>query len=252
MLGQHHVSLSVLTALILLIPYMHSHTSLSAIILFGVAIGSLVPDADSSDAAIFHRKVKGGSKGYIQAINSLVAPIFPVFGYATRYLIYRPLIFILPRTLLKDYKIEEKHRGFLHSFIGIFMATILTAIYISIILAAVHLLDLIHLIAFFIAYIFGALLHLIEDGATVSGVTFNYPFSNITMRGTIRTRLDSVRKPNLFAEYLMGLFVVVFFITELDLVSISDWVITILSALFLIFSWIVFLFLIAKAKITRT
>ena len=57
MLGRHHLLLSVFTATLLFIPYFQVFTELTLLILIGVAIGSLIPDADSPDAAIFHEKV---------------------------------------------------------------------------------------------------------------------------------------------------------------------------------------------------
>ncbi len=57
MLGRHHLLISVFTAAFLFIPYFQENMELTFIMLLGVAVGSLVPDADSPDAAIFHKKV---------------------------------------------------------------------------------------------------------------------------------------------------------------------------------------------------
>ena len=57
MLGRHHLLLSLFTVTLLFVPYFQEYTELTLLILLGVAVGSLVPDTDSPDAAIFHEKI---------------------------------------------------------------------------------------------------------------------------------------------------------------------------------------------------
>ncbi|GEM_PF-260267 len=250
MLGRHHLLLSIFTVAILFVPYFQENTELTLVILIGIAIGSLIPDADSPDAAIFHEKVYvKGNLGKI--INGLFAPLFPLFGYTTKYAIYKPSVFIFAKTFLKKYNISERHRGFLHSFIGIGTATIFTAIYLSIILLAIDLFDIWLFLSFIVAYSFGALMHLIEDSSTVTGTQFNYPFSNLILKGELVTRPDSAQKPDIFTGFLGFLVIALFFAIELGYTPYSDWLITAVSVLFLLLSWAIFLSLIAKVKLER-
>ncbi len=250
MLGRHHLLLSLFTVAILFVPYFQENTELTLVILIGVAIGSLMPDADSPDAAIFHEKVHiKGNLGKI--INGLFAPLFSLFGRTTKYAIYKPAVFIFGKTFLKKYNIGEKHRGFLHSFIGIGISTIFTAIYLSIILLAIGFFNIWYFLSFMVAYSFGALMHLIEDSSTVTGTQFNYPFSNLMLKGGLVTRPDSAQKPDLFTGLLGFVVIALFFAMELGYVSYPNWLITTVSVLFLLLSWTIFLFLIAKVKFER-
>lgn len=251
MLGKHHLLLSLFTASIVAIPYFFLFPELVLVIIIGVAIGSLVPDADSPDAAIFHEKVKGIKGELGQAINGLIAPLFPIFGYATKYLIYKPAIFIFGRTLLKNYNIEERHRGFLHSFLGVAIAAIFTGAYATIILLLLDMFSFWYFIAFILSYTSGALLHLVEDSATVTGTQFNYPFSDLRVQGELITRPDSAKNSDMFASVLFIIAGLLFFVTILEYIPYPNWVITLFSAIFLIVSWIIFLVFVAKVRIER-
>jgi len=79
-------------------------------VLGGVLLGYLLPDVDASDAKVMH--------GYWKPIG--------LFG---KYIFYKPMTWIL-RTRSDAYR--EQHRGYLHSFIGCFLATIYFAIPIAI------------------------------------------------------------------------------------------------------------------------
>jgi membrane-bound metal-dependent hydrolase YbcI (DUF457 family) len=249
MLGRHHLLLSLFTAAILVIPYFFQYPELALLVVIGVSIGSLVPDADSSDAAIFHEKIRGIKGEFGQVINGLIAPLFPVFGYATKYLVYKPAIFVFGRTLLRKYNIEERHRGFLHSFIGVSTATILTGIYAFIILFLLGVFSLWYFMAFLLSYTFGALLHLMEDSATVTGTQFNYPFSDFRVSGELITRPDSAKNPDLFTSFLFITAGLLFFLTILNYLPHPNWLISLFCAIFLIACWTVFLVFVAKVRI---
>ena len=102
-----------------------------------------------------------------------------------------------------------------------------------------------------LAYIFGALLHLIEDSTTVRGTQFNYPFSKLILKGKLITRPDSAKKPNMFVSFLGISILALFFGIELEYVTYPDWLITTISIIFLIISWSVFLLFVAKVKLER-
>ncbi len=130
-----------------------------AYVLGGVLLGCLLPDVDASDAKVMH--------GYWRPIG--------LFG---KYLFYKPMTRIL-RTRSDEYR--EQHRGYLHSFIGCFLATIFFAIPIAIIFlysTYVMLLPLETSIWVWIVWIglpFGFLMHLVEDSFTKSGVRWRFP-----------------------------------------------------------------------------
>ena len=251
MLGKHHLLLSLFTAAILVVPYFFQYPELVLVIIIGVAIGSLVPDADSPDAAIFHEKVKGIRGELGQVINGLIAPLFPIFGYATKYLVYKPAIYIFGRTLLKNYNIEERHRGFLHSFLGVATATVLTGIYAFVVLYLLNLFSFVYFLAFLLSYTSGALLHLVEDSATVTGTQFNYPFSDFRVSGELITRPDSAKNSDMFVSVLFIIAGLLFFLTILEYIPYPDWIITLFSAIVLIFCWAIFLVFVAKVRIER-
>ncbi len=94
-------------------------------------------------------------------------------------------------------------------------------------------------------------MHLIEDSATVTGIQFNYPFSNLVLKGKLVTKIDSTREPDIFTGFLGAAIIILFLAIELGFISYSKWLITTISILFLFASWIIFLFFIAKVKIKR-
>jgi membrane-bound metal-dependent hydrolase YbcI (DUF457 family) len=128
-------------------------------VLGGVLLGCLLPDVDASDAKVMH--------GYWRPIG--------LFG---KYFFYKPMTWIL-KTRSDAYR--EQHRGYLHSFIGCFLATIYFAIPIAILFlhsTYVMLLPLETTIWVWVIWIglpFGFLMHLVEDSFTKSGVRWMFP-----------------------------------------------------------------------------
>ena len=151
------ISLPTLWALYSIAP--DPMTEVMAYVLGGVLLGCLLPDVDASDAKVMH--------GYWRPIG--------LFG---KYVFYKPMTWIL-RTRSDEYR--EKHRGYLHSFIGCFLATMFFAIPIAIIFlhsTYVLLLPLETTIWVWIVWIglpFGFLMHLVEDSFTKSGVRWRFP-----------------------------------------------------------------------------
>ncbi len=94
-------------------------------------------------------------------------------------------------------------------------------------------------------------MHLLEDGATVTGVQFNYPFSDLILKGELVTKPELAAKPNTFAYFLGISIIALFFGLELKYIPYANWVITIITILFLIVCWSIFLFFVAKIKIER-
>ena len=151
------ISLPTIMALFNMAP--DTMTNVMGYLLGGVLLGCLLPDVDASDAKVMH--------GYWRPIG--------LFG---KYMFYKPMTWIL-RTRSDAYR--EKHRGYLHSLIGCFLATIFFAIPIAIIFlhstfVLLHPLETtIWVWIVWIGLPFGFLMHLVEDSFTKSGVRWNFP-----------------------------------------------------------------------------
>ena len=153
------ISLPTIWALYSMAP--DAMTDVIVYVLGGVLLGCLLPDVDASDAKVMH--------GYWRPIG--------LFG---KYLFYKPMTWIL-RTRYDEKTYQEKHRGYLHSFIGCFLATIYFAIPIAILFlhsTYVMLLPLETTIWVWVIWSglpFGFLMHLVEDSFTKSGVRWIFP-----------------------------------------------------------------------------
>lgn len=183
MRGNQHVSLSLATTALLIAPWATLiDPAAIAVIFFGVFVGSLAPDADAVDAAIFNGRI-GGAKGKRGQVVNGFAVVLPVFGYTIRYLIYYPLSLVFMLLLRKSYR--HRHRGLLHSFSGVALTSIILSGYLALILTWLGG-SLALLPAFGCAFFAGCILHLIEDTCTPAGVAWLYPFSRRRVAGCVR------------------------------------------------------------------
>ncbi|MFB6159169.1 MAG: metal-dependent hydrolase [Candidatus Nanohalobium sp.] len=151
----------------------------------GVAVGSLVPDADVSGSLIFHRKVRGVEGGFGRFVNDFVAPLFPVFGYVTRYLIYLPAVMLFDR--VSSYSFGDWHRSFSHSLLGLFTMSSVTGLYIWVLSSYLGFYSFQLLFLFLSGYLLGGFLHLFEDSCTRTGIAWNSPFSDFKLCGDLKT-----------------------------------------------------------------
>ena len=251
MLGKDHITLSLFTVSVILMPFLFDGTTAGLFILamIGVGIGSLAPDADSPDAAIFHKKVRGLKGSTSNLINNWISPFLPIFGFIVKFLIYIPSIKIIQFLVNKDkialqYKVTETHRGILHSVLGLIIAFIALLIYSTLsMLIFPQLLSIKAVLVFNIAFGIGFFLHLIEDSCTVSGVNFSLPLSkNWLFKGEIRTgKFD--RMTGIFESCLIALNIGYFLglallegKTPISFIQMELIVITIV-----IFSWMIFI-----------
>lgn len=189
MRGDHHALISLLSAgavLASLIPVLPFEWVM--ITLFGVFIGSLAPDADAEDAAIFHRR------------GRRVRILLPVFGYAIRFLIYYPVSLILHIIIGKQ--ASPRHRGFLHSFIGVVLTSLLLTVYLRIIWQFLGFQGSMYLFIFGTGVFCGSLLHLLEDSCTPMGVAWGFPFRTRRVSGAIQTKNNGDLRPPLFTGAL--------------------------------------------------
>ncbi|NLA38477.1 MAG: metal-dependent hydrolase [Methanomicrobiales archaeon] len=199
MRGDQHVYISLATVGLLIAPWLTVlDPVLIAVLLFGIFVGSLAPDADAADAAIFNGRfgrVKG-KRG--QLVNGL-AVVLPIFGYTIRYLIYYPLSLVFTLILRKSYR--HRHRGLLHSLAGVGLTALLLSGYLALILAWSGI-SLALLPAFGAAFLAGCILHLIEDSCTPEGIAWLYPFSRRRLAGRVLTWGSLEVRPTVFAIVL--------------------------------------------------
>ncbi|MFY9193815.1 MAG: metal-dependent hydrolase [Methanoculleus sp.] len=199
MRGDQHVYISLTTAGLFIAPWVSAlDPVLIATILFGVFVGSLAPDADAADAAIFSGRF-GGTKGRRGQIMNGIAVVLPIFGYTIRYLIYYPLSLIFSIILRKSYR--HRHRGLLHSLAGVGLTSLLLSGYLALILVWLGV-PLTLLPAFGLAFFAGCILHLMEDTCTPAGVAWLYPFSRRRLAGSVRTWGNLEVRPEIFAVAL--------------------------------------------------
>ena len=199
MRGDQHVSLSLGTAGLLIAPSLtYLDPVLIALLLFGVFVGSLAPDADAVDAAIFNGRFGGVNGRRGQVVNGL-AVVLPIFGYTIRYLIYYPLSLAFSLILRKSYR--HRHRGLLHSFAGVGLMSLILSGYLALILAWLG--GPLGLTPIFGgAFFAGCVLHLLEDTCTPAGIAWLYPFSRRRMAGSVRTQGVFEVRPTVFAIVL--------------------------------------------------
>lgn len=199
MRGDQHVYLSLTTAGLLIAPWLPIlDPALIATLLFGVFVGSLAPDADAVDAAIFNGRI-GGVKGKRGQVLNGLAVVLPIFGYTIRYLIYYPLSLIFSLVLRKSYR--HRHRGLLHSFAGVGLTSLILSGYLTLIFTWLEG-PLALVPVFGCAFFAGCVLHLMEDTCTPAGVAWFYPFSRRRVAGRVRAQGDLEVRPTAFAVVL--------------------------------------------------
>jgi len=200
-LGRQHLTLSFFSSIIVAGPLLRVDQVLFFVVVLGVCIGSLIPDIDAEDAAIFHFNVRGlkGDTGRI--LNDFVAPILPIFGYMTKYVIYRPLLFVFDKILFRKLSFSDKHRTFTHSVLGVTAITVVTGLLIGASSYLLGLFDPVIFSLFLVAYASGCFLHMLQDSCTRTGIAWNSPFSSKKLKGDIYTGKDFL-KIHLFALVL--------------------------------------------------
>ncbi len=215
----------------------------------GCIIGSLIPDIDSRDAVIFHTEVKEfRNSGPLSALNTF-ALIFPLFGYLTKYCIYKPSVIVFNTLIFSENSLKMKHRGFMHSILGISTSTLVTGIYITPFLIFFDLFSIHFLIIFLSGYLLGAFLHLVQDSCTRSGVKWLHPYSDLKVRGNLITnaRPENTRYQRFFLKYLTAVGLLVL-ITSTVYSEISSHVFSVYSFVLAALSWLVFVKFLARCR----
>jgi len=252
MLGRHHFLLSMGTATTILAPLFSSSPHLVSVLLIGIGIGSLIPDVDSKDATIFHRNIKGIHNKDVRVLSNSFANIFPFFGYTTKYLIYKPSIVFYDRLVFENYSLKSKHRGYMHSFLGLGTATVLTGAYFGILLYALDLISVIYLSIFLLGYLLGGLLHLLQDSCTKTGIQWNYPFQNWRIKGNLITASEKEHTAyqNYFAFLLAGTTAIMLILPHTGIQAPLYYFLSL--GLFLSgFYWLIFVTAVSRAKLIK-
>ncbi len=208
MQGRQHFTLSLATASVWVSPQIGEATTPTFLVLGGVALGSLIPDVDAKEAAIFNnqRTPLHPSLDYLFRIS--VGWLLPLFGYLTKYLIFKPTL-IFFRTLLPFVRINGGHRGFAHSVLGIISFTASKGLYLWLLVRVAEVLSIAFLMPFLWGYLAGAVLHLIQDSCTPQGIAWGHPFTRVKLRGEIEVTKSTLRPALLFYALValgMGVF----------------------------------------------
>jgi Predicted membrane-bound metal-dependent hydrolase (DUF457). len=172
--------------------------TMSLLLTSGVAIGSLIPDVDAPDnAAIFNNQTTKLHPNLDKALKFTVGWLFPIFGYLTKYLIFKPAVTFF-NTLVPRFQFSENHRGFAHSWLGVLSFTFLTGLYLAIAFEFTDVGPWPLIIPFLAGYGIGAFLHLLQDTCTITGVAWHQPFSEKSLKGSLNTQSSSFRPALLF------------------------------------------------------
>lgn len=160
MIGRNHLAIALALAganLAMLLEKGLVGVGAASIFLFGLAVGSLLPDVDANDARIFH----GSGTRWLRKLDWLFAAI----GRLTQFVVYLPLIVFG----------KGEHRGIMHSLSGAAASSVFWGI---VVFAAKNALSLNEVVLFAAPGLFaGYFLHLACDSFTRSGVAWLAPFS---------------------------------------------------------------------------
>jgi membrane-bound metal-dependent hydrolase YbcI (DUF457 family) len=181
MKGSEHLSLSIATVLVLLAPWLPENALQIAVFCAGVAIGSLLPDADAKDAKIHH----------MNAASRLFGAVM------------RPVVMPLMRAIYGacGFSFNPAHRKSLHTLFGVGVYSVLLSLFIWVGLSLLDRWDP-AAILFMAGLVVGGILHIIEDCCTASGCSPFAPFRDIRIKGGISTGKRSEHRPGHFAAVL--------------------------------------------------
>ena len=193
MLGKHHTSISIGTILIPCAPFVMDVPLVVIAILAGVLVGSLLPDTDASDSAIWY---SGVTKIFGLAMVALMIPMVQ--------LVFRA----------RNFSYDAEHRGSLHTVCAVGISTIIFTVVGVIIVSLcsgyvfqswLNIEGYFFLLLFMSGVFCGGVLHLAEDCCTKAGIFPFYPFSSRRIHGGIRTGDAADRRPECMQVALMVL-----------------------------------------------
>lgn len=209
MRGDQHLLISLLSGLLILVPFIPAYApAVFTAIMAGLVVGSLAPDADARDAAIFHKRIK--IRGTLGAILRHIGYILPFFGYLIRYLIYFPVSLLL---WIFTRKVGwPRHRGLLHSITGMVLTVFLIGFYSYVAMYVSGISISYFSLPFLSAFTLGFMMHLLEDSCTPSGIAWLFPFSRVRVCGEIRVDSKREKRPIVLA-FTLCIAIITLFIT---------------------------------------
>ncbi len=214
MLGKDHVSISLGTVLPFTIPLIFSDNSqplYAVCILVAAVIGSLTPDADSGGKPKLHYD--------FGIVYDIMVPLHKLIVFSFSF-------FNLKEKMNLEYVVEERHRGVMHSPIGVFISsfvlTLLTTIAGYLIFRDINTV----IVGFiFIGLISGQFLHLLEDSCTVSGINWLFPFGTGELKGSIYTgnKIEGKKdiRPLLYRVSLLSFSAILVVLHSLEAIDIN-------------------------------
>jgi len=206
MRGEEHVLISVLGAGLMILPVLPGTDLLGLVVIFmGVIIGSLAPDADIANAAIMHGF--RNSKRLNFGLRGSTVLFLPYFGYIVRYLIYYPVSAVI--WVLSLGRVKPRHRGFLHSFFGGVITTLLLLLYIGLASVWLNCFNTVFLLMFGSGFFAGYMMHLLEDSCTKCGVAWVYPFSKKRLCGEVVPWNKREYRPFVFCLLIVAVIAVI-------------------------------------------
>ena len=206
MRGEEHVLISVLGAGLMILPVLPGTDLLGLVVIFmGVIIGSLAPDADIANAAIMHGF--RNSKRLNFGLRGSTVLFLPYFGYIVRYLIYYPVSAVI--WILSLGRVKPRHRGFLHSFFGGVITTLLLLLYIGLAAIWLNCFNTVFLLMFGSGFFAGYMMHLLEDSCTKCGVAWVYPFSKKRLCGEVVPWNKREYRPFVFCLLIVAVIAVI-------------------------------------------
>jgi|GEM_PF-1474525 len=217
MKGNDHLAVSLASGFLLVSPY--PLTIILYLFSFGVGIvlGSLLPDVDAKDSK--GRHFNEFSILLFDTLTFLIVPIMkPIYKWC-------------------NIDFDPKHRGSLHSLLGILMYSYILMMLVLVILLLLGMFNLI-VPYFFFGLILGGIFHLMEDCCTQSGIYPFIPRSFSKYSGTISTWNKEERRPELFAGLLFVEGGAIFFANFYF--GVNTLLLAAISILLFTFSWYVF------------
>jgi membrane-bound metal-dependent hydrolase YbcI (DUF457 family) len=176
MLGKDHVSITIGTVLPFIIPMIisdHAQPVYALCILITALIGSLMPDADSEGKSALYYDFR--------IVYYVMRPLYKLIVFCFR-------LFNIKEKMNLEYAVEEKHRGVMHSPIGVLISSLVLTTLLAIADYAIFNeinTEIIGLL--FLGLMAGQFLHLLEDSCTVSGINWLFPFGTLKLKGSIYT-----------------------------------------------------------------
>jgi len=247
MKGSYHLVISFFSGSLLITPWISHLPSLWTVgVVGGIIIGSLTPDVDAPDATIFHLSSYSHQRA-APPLLKIIGLLSAVFGYFIRYFIYIPLSILL-HFVLGDPE-YRRHRGLLHTPLGIVLTTVVLLCYTLVILTVMGKQFSDGIVLGGVGFCSGGFLHLLEDSCTVGGIAWKFPLSPSRLRGGIRIgRAGDPRAPLMVITLIASNLVLLY--SEYRGVVTNVLVVT--SVVLFLCSWVFFLALSQVGRTRRT